>query len=291
MKHPTSVTALLLLALCIFSWLQTSISQEVEVGEDVPLEVEMEVDDEREFDYIKGSNKGPEYWGDLKEEWAACKKGEMQSPIDMSNERVTIVREARDIRRKYFPSPAIIKNRGHDISIQWPDLKAGRIRINGTRYLLQQGHWHSPSEHTINGRRFDLELHMVHVTSDPQAKYKIAVITVLYKIGLPDPFLSKLIGNITTMNDQLEEKTMGVIDPNEIKARGREYYRYIGSLTVPPCSEGVIWTIYKRLSTVSRDQVKALRLAVHDYAEENARPVQALNDRTIKLYSKHDPPK
>lgn len=153
-----------------------------------------DADDEREFDYIKGSNKGPEYWGDLKEEWAACKKGEMQSPIDMSNERVTIVREARDIRRKYFPSPAIIKNRGHDISvclffnqkyflhrqlhallsfiqpnfwvltkhyifmkttqIQWPDLKAGRIRINGTRYLLQQGHWHSPSEHTINGRRY-----------------------------------------------------------------------------------------------------------------------------------------
>ncbi|GFQ06038.1 bifunctional monodehydroascorbate reductase and carbonic anhydrase nectarin-3 [Phtheirospermum japonicum] len=77
---------------------------------------------------------------------------------------------------------------------------------------------------------------------------------------------------------------MGVIDPNHIKIRGKKYYRYMGSLTVPPCTEGVIWTINKKVMTVSRDQVKLLREAVHDYAEENARPLQPNHRRDIYLY-------
>lgn len=242
-----------------------------------------EVEDEREFDYANGE-KGPHRWGDLKKEWSACKSGAMQSPIDLSHQRVKIVSKLGKITRNYMPSNATVKNRGHDISVQWDMGKVGSIKINGTEYFLQQAHWHSPSEHTINGRRYDMELHLVHLNiNDENVQNKIAVIGVMFKLGSPDAFLSKLMRDITAMSDTKEHKHMGIIDPREIKLGGKKYYTYMGSLTVPPCTEGVIWTINKKIRTVSREQVKQLRFAVHDYAEQNARPVQPINTRAIHL--------
>ncbi|XP_057498225.1 alpha carbonic anhydrase 7-like [Actinidia eriantha] len=243
-----------------------------------------EVEDEREFDYWEGSEKGPQKWGDLKKGWEACKNGEMQSPIDMSNQRVKKIQKLKEINREYKPANATVKNRGHDISLQWELGEAGSIKINGSEYFLQQGHWHSPSEHSINGRRYDMELHLVHVLPDTTVKNHIAVIGVLYKIGQPEPFLSKLMKNISSMTDKKEHRNMGVIDPREIKLGGKRYYRYMGSLTVPPCTEGVSWAISKKVRTVSRGQVNLLREVVHDYAERNARPLQPINSREIHLY-------
>ncbi|XP_030926947.1 alpha carbonic anhydrase 7-like [Quercus lobata] len=242
-----------------------------------------EVEDEREFDYLQGSEKGPGHWGDLNKDWKACKNGNMQSPIDLSSKRVKVIPKLMDLKRNYKPCNATVKNRGHDISLKWEG-DAGSIQINGTDYFLDQGHWHSPSEHSINGRRYDLELHMVHLARDPNVTNKIAVVGLFYKIGHHDDFLSKLMRNILSMTDKKDERNMGVIDPREIKMGGKKYYKYMGSLTVPPCTEGVIWTINKKIRTVSREQVKSLRVAVHDYAEKNARPVQQLNNREIQLY-------
>ncbi|KAJ4970246.1 hypothetical protein NE237_003345 [Protea cynaroides] len=238
-----------------------------------------ETEDEREFDYVKGSSKGPEHWGDLHEEWAACKKGNMQSPIDLLHHEVEVVPELGKLRRDYRTANATLKNRGHDIMLQFVD-DAGSIHINGTDYDLKQCHWHSPSEHTIDGKRFDLELHMVHESSN----LSVAVIGILYRVGRPDPFLAELEEEIQAIADTENEVTVGMVNPKHIKMGGRKYYRYIGSLTVPPCTEDVNWTIIKRVRTVSKKQVKLLREAVHDYAESNARPLQELNDRVIQLY-------
>ncbi|XP_062015350.1 alpha carbonic anhydrase 7-like [Rosa rugosa] len=243
-----------------------------------------EVEDEREFDYVEGSEKGPNHWGQMKKEWAACNNGGMQSPIDLSNKRVKIIPKLGKLKKSYRPSNATVKNRGHDISLQWEG-DAGSVRINGTDYLLKQCHWHSPSEHSINGRRYDMELHMVHLSPDPNVTNKIAVVGVLYKFGRhPDSFLSKLRRHVRSMTDRKEQRNIGKIDPREIKMGGNNYYRYMGSLTVPPCTEGVIWTIHKQIRSVSREQVKLFRSAVHDYAERNARPVQPLNLREIEMY-------
>lgn len=241
-----------------------------------------EVEDEREFDYKEGGQKGPRMWGDLKKEWAACKNGKIQSPIDMSNERVDVINKSE--KNTYKPSNAVVTNRGHDISIMWGG-DAGSLFINGSEYALRQAHWHSPSEHTINGRRYDMELHMVHHNKDQNLPNKIAVSGVLYRIGKPDEFLGRLTKNISTMiNQEGESVNVTAVDPREIKMYSKRYYRYMGSLTVPPCTEGVIWTIHKKVRTVSRDQMKLLREAVHDYAEENARPIQQKNSREIYLY-------
>ncbi|KAM0065653.1 putative carbonic anhydrase [Helianthus debilis subsp. tardiflorus] len=240
-----------------------------------------EVEDQREFDYLRDSTLGPDRWGAIRNEWSLCNSGTMQSPIDMSSSRVELVLHPKNLYRNYKPCNATLLNRGHDIMVKWIG-DAGSIIINDTEYALKQAHWHSPSEHTINGKRFGMELHMVHQSIDN----KTAVIAVLYNIGGPSNFLSLLAVNLSSMiDDKGIRGRSGIINPSEIQISSRLYYRYIGSLTTPPCTEKVVWTISRRIRTVSIHQLKLLREAVKDYAENNARPLQPDNLRDILLYA------
>ncbi|XP_073158281.1 carbonic anhydrase Nec1-like [Henckelia pumila] len=225
---------------------------------------DQEVDDEGEFDYSKDGEKGPRKWGEIKQEWGACSNGTMQSPIDLSSERVQIILKPE--KKNYKASDAIIKNRGHDVQIEWIG-DGGWMSIDGNDYRLRYTHWHSPSEHTVNGRRYDMELHLVHLSTNPNVENKIAVVGVFYKIGTPDQFLSRLMTDISSMVDKKNAtRNLGTIDPKDIKTESKRYFRYIGSLTIPPCTQGVIWTVNKK------------------HAEENARPLQARNSRDVDLY-------
>ncbi|PKI42835.1 hypothetical protein CRG98_036633 [Punica granatum] len=212
-------------------------------------------DDESAFTYTKGTDRGPEKWGLINPEWKACGHGKMQSPIDLLNRRVEVWSSLGKLKRDYKPAPATLVNRGHDIMVTWEGY-AGKININGTYYNLRQCHWHSPSEHTLNGSRYNLELHIVHESSDG----KVAVIGILYKYGRPDRFLTKLFHHISAFghgknkhddegHDGHEEKDLGIVNPGEIKFGSRKYYRYMGSLTVPPCTEGIVWTISKKVTS------------------------------------------
>ncbi|KAI5583792.1 hypothetical protein BDE02_06G039500 [Populus trichocarpa] len=241
---------------------------------------ESEVEKESEFAYVEGTGKGPKNWGKINPHWETCGKGQMQSPIDLLDGRpVQVFPNLGKLRRDYQAAPAAVKNRGHDITVIWKG-DAGKITINNTRYQLKQGHWHSPSEHTFNGSRYDLELHLVHYSSQGG----VAVSAIVYKYGRPDRFLSRLFHHITHVDPE-EEIDAGIVNPGDIKFGSRKYYRYIGSLTSPPCTEGVIWTIVKKVRTVSREQVKALRDAVHDGYEANARPTQSSDGRAVFEYT------
>ncbi|KAG6497584.1 alpha carbonic anhydrase 7-like [Zingiber officinale] len=243
-----------------------------------------EVEDEREFSYVVGSPDGPEHWGEIHQEWALCNNGDMQSPIDLLHERVHVVPGLGRIQRSYRASNATLRNRGHDIMLEWEE-GAGTIHINGTDYELRQCHWHSPSEHSINGKRFAMELHMVHVSADQ----RVAVVGIMYTIGRPDTFLSELMEDIEEIADIREgERAVGLMDPRHIELGSRKYYRYMGSLTTPPCDQGVVWTISGKIRTVSKEQTALLRQAVHDEAEENARPIQPINGREIQFYTPWD---
>ncbi|WCJ33420.1 alpha carbonic anhydrase 4 [Euphorbia peplus] len=238
---------------------------------------ESEVEDETQFSYVEGSGKGPKRWGKINPHWQVCDNGDMQSPVDLLDKRVQNVAILGKLHRDYKPAPASLKNRGHDVEVIWKG-DAGKIYINGTAYQLKQCHWHSPSEHTFNNSRYQMELHMVHNSS----KGDIAVVGIVYKYGRPDPFLSKLLHHVKEATK--EERDLGVVNPGDIKFGSRKYYRYIGSLTIPPCTQGVIWTIVNKVRTVSREQVHALRNVVHDGYEANARPTQALESRTVYMY-------
>ncbi|XP_008241448.1 PREDICTED: alpha carbonic anhydrase 7-like [Prunus mume] len=248
-----------------------------------------------EFEYKAGSKKGPGHWGELKKEWKTCKDGKSQSPIDLRDGIATKVNSSLEhFKVSYKPAKAMIENEGPVIAIAWEG-DAGSISINGTDYILRQCHWHSPSEHSINGRRYDLELHMVHRAKNNN----VAVVGFLYKIGKPNPFLSGVTKEIASMTDVGRDVQLGVIDPRKMKAAqtgfqdakkrkmrkaSSKFYRYMGSLTTPPCTEGVTWTINKQVLSVSKSQVKLLQQVVFDYAMMNARPLQPLNGRDIKLH-------
>ncbi|KAL9398332.1 hypothetical protein Peur_007293 [Populus x canadensis] len=230
------------------------------------------------FSYIEATGRGPSKWGPLDPKWKACGDGKLQSPIDLLDQNVKVLSGQEDqLRRGYKPANATIISRGRDILVAWKG-DAGKISINGTDYNLQGSHWHVPAEHTFNFKKYDMELHIVHVNSLGAT----AVVGVLYKYGKPDPFLSKLFPYIKSVTKQ--EKSLGIFCPNEMVFESRKLYRYIGSLSVPPCNESVIWTVVKKVRTVSREQVQLLRDVVDDGYQANARPVQPLNGRAVNLF-------
>ncbi|XP_073273584.1 alpha carbonic anhydrase 4-like [Primulina huaijiensis] len=243
---------------------------------------ENEVDNEHPFNYLGRDKKGPKNWGHLNPKWKVCETGKLQSPIDLLDDRVTVLPRLRSSRRNYKPAPAILRNRGHDISVVWKG-DAGGIKIHDVEYKLLQVHWHTPSEHTLNGTRFDMELHLVHNNS----RGDIAVVGILYKLGRGDAFLEKFVKNFKSVTE--EGISLGVVDPWRIKFGGRKYFRYLGSLTIPPCTEGVLWTVLKKVRTVSKDQIQALRDAVDDGFEWNSRPTQELEGRNVYLYEPKNP--
>ncbi|KAM3689304.1 hypothetical protein ACB098_09G036800 [Castanea mollissima] len=245
-----------------------------------PIPITAQAGEEPEFDYIEGSPKGPQQWGELKPEWAECKDGRSQSPIDILNKSVKIASNTGDLRLNYKASNATVKNTGFSIEVAWEG-DAGSIHIDGKDYPLQQCHWHSPSEHLINGKRYELELHMAHI----DATNKISVAHAqFYQIGEPDSFLSKFTEEIKSLVKKKEERAKGVIDPRDSNMEAVKYYKYNGSQTFPPCAEGITWIINEKINTVSNEQVQLLREANFDYAKNNARPVQALNDREVFRY-------
>ncbi|KAM0938947.1 putative carbonic anhydrase [Dioscorea sansibarensis] len=259
---------LFLLSSLFFSWFPNAKPQQVD-------------NDELEFNYVEGSPKGPENWGKLKPEWATCSNGKEQSPITLARENVEVTTSLGNLERNYTTTNAVLRNRGYDIMLEWIG-DAGSLVINGTVYYLQQIHWHSPAEHaTFDGKRYALEAHLVHESEDQ----KIAVLGVLHRLGSPDPLLTELedyIKNIST--GDISEVDAGVVDPSNINIQDNMYYRYMGSLTTPPCSENVVWTITNRFGTVSQSQIDLLKGAVDPSATENARPLQPINSRTIFFY-------
>ncbi|XP_048321168.1 alpha carbonic anhydrase 4 [Ziziphus jujuba] len=234
---------------------------------------------ETEYSYIEATRRGPSKWGQLDPKWKACSNGRTQSPIDFVNGSLTFCPTSGELKKDYKPAPANLINRGHDISVYWRD-DAGKINILGTDYRLIQLHWHSPAEHTFKGKKYNLELHLVHSNSNNDT----AVVGIVYRFGQPDPFLSTLTKKIKSLGSD-GNIDLGIVDPKSVGFRSRSYYRYLGSLTTPSCTEGVVWTVFRHVRTVSWEQVKALKDAVEEGFESNARPTQPLKGRPVCFYA------
>ncbi|KAL5220982.1 hypothetical protein ABZP36_025695 [Zizania latifolia] len=235
-----------------------------------------------DYSYIPGTPKGPENWGNLKPEWATCSTGKRQSPINLALLELTLAPGLGYLNYTYQNANASVVNRGHDIMVRF-DGDAGSLVINDTAYQLRQMHWHTPSEHTIDGKRYDMELHMVHLNAQNEA----AVIGILYDVGIQrDEFLYKLEPYIRRIIDQKDKEVLvdNGVDPSVAKGQDTIYYRYMGSFTTPPCTEGVIWTVVRKVRTVSLTQLALLKAAVLAGNENNARPLQEVNKREIDLF-------
>lgn len=184
---------------------------------------------------------------------------------------------------------ATLINWGHIIALHY-DGHVGWMEINGTKYTFKQMHWHTPSEHLINGRRYAAELHLVHEAEDRSA----AVIAILYRYGNStaefDPFLTKLGQAFKKLSKEKSDKehvtqvNVGMFSTKPLTQNSRIYFRYAGSFTTPPCTENVIWTVLGRVRFISKKQVEALKAPLMPGYKDNARPKQPLNGRMIEVH-------
>ncbi|MDP0930297.1 carbonic anhydrase [Paracoccus onubensis] len=211
---------------------------------------------------------GPEHWAEIAPEDKACKAGTRQSPIDLS--KTDAVGEL-SFTSDYRAVPMKIWNNGH--TIQLDAKNAGEMAEDGKIYNLLQVHFHDPSEHALNGKNYPLEAHFVHRDKDGE----LAVLGVFIEEGAENPELAKIISHIPAKPGEPMVVEGLDFDPSALLPDNLAAYRYSGSLTTPPCTEGVAWRILSHPITASADQIKALA----DVMGSNNRPLQAVNGRLV----------
>lgn len=212
---------------------------------------------------------GPENWGALGNEFALCGVGQRQSPIDI---RRTVKADLPPIRFEYKPVPLSIVDNGHSIKIDTAG--AGGIVVDGESYALVQFHFHKPSEEKINGKVFEMVAHLVHQSKSG----KLAVVAVLMDAGKEQPLIRTLWTHLPLEKNTPVTRADVHIDPARILPANRGYYTFLGSLTTPPCSEGVLWLVLKNPVQVSKEQLAGFATVYRS----NVRPVQPVNGRVIK---------
>ena len=211
---------------------------------------------------------GPANWANIDPKNTLCATGQRQSPIDI---RDGIKVDVAPIQFDYRPSTFRIVDNGHTIQVSVGD---SAINVLGKTYELVQFHFHKPSEEKVNGRAFDMVAHLVHKADDGQ----LAVVAVLLERGSENPFIQTLWNNMPLEKNVAVEPPETAINPLTFLPTARNYYTYMGSLTTPPCTEGVLWMVMKQPVQISPEQIAIFsRLYRH-----NARPIQPVAGRLIK---------
>jgi len=210
----------------------------------------------------------PKHWGSLDPAFATCKMGHNQSPIDISHPKLA---DLPELRFAYEAVPLSIVNNGHTIMINYAP--GSTLTVGNKTYALKQFHFHHPSEEHVNGKGFDMVAHLVHSDSDGH----LAVVAILFKAGARNPLLETLWKNVPPDLDKTIENSTVSVNVEELLPRQHGYYTYSGSLTTPPCTEGVTWYVLKSTSTLSDEQ---LATVIKLYPHDN-RPIQKLNHREV----------
>ena len=214
---------------------------------------------------------GPDKWGGLDPEDAPCSTGGQQSPIDITG---TIIARQPPLQIGWRKRPDKMINNGHTIQLSYAE--GDTLRMGGRRFTLQQFHFHHPSEHLVEGKRFAMEAHFVHA-----ADGGLAVVGVLMVAGKPNAVFKKIVSTMP-LEEGPPVPADPAIDPSRLLPAERAYYHYEGSLTTPPCSETVDWIVLAH--PIEVDDVDIARFA--NLYPMNARPVQQ-RDRRFILSSGH----
>jgi carbonic anhydrase len=210
---------------------------------------------------------GPAAWGGLKPEFSLCNTGQRQSPIDI---RGGLAVDLDPVQFNYQASRFAVVDNGHTVQV---NLAAGNtIEVGGKRFELLQFHFHRPSEERIDGRQFEMSLHLVH--KDDQGR--LAVVALLFEKGPAHPVLQKVWNNLPLERNE-EAAARTPLELTDLLPADRRYYTYMGSLTTPPCSEGVQWIVMRQPVTVTPEQIEIFARIY----PMNARPVQQLAGRRI----------
>ena len=212
-------------------------------------------------------HEGPEYWGSLSPDYAACSGGKNQSPVDIA---AMAEAELSPIEFAYQSGGDSVVNNGHTIKVGYA--AGSSISVDGHSYELKQFHFHAPSENLIEGQSFPMEMHLVHADSSGN----LAVVGVMFKEGETNAELEKAWAVMP--DHEGEAKPSAALAAEALLPGNHDYYRFSGSLTTPPCSEGVLWLVMKDPVTASKAQIEAFEHVMH---HPNNRPVQPLNARKV----------
>lgn len=211
---------------------------------------------------------GPDKWGRLRPEYATCDRGKWQSPIDI----VMPQRQALpELQFQYRSAPLRIVNDGHTVRVRFAN--GSRLLIGRESHTLQQFHFHTPSGDRIQGEEFPMAMHFLH----KDAHGRLVSLVVLFRLGTENAALAALLPKMPPPG--LPERVLPdmQVDPAQLLPGSRSYFAYDGSLTAPPCTEGVRWLVMKQPLQLSAAQLRRLRQLFPD----NARPVQPLNGRVV----------
>ena len=222
---------------------------------------------EADVHWMYSGKQGPEHWGELSEAFIACSEGKSQSPIDIVD---PIDADLDPIVLAYRGSTTAVVNNGHTLQINaGPD---NSLELGGQTFALLQFHLHSPSEHRIRGESFALEAHFVHKND----RGELASVAVLFREGAQNAGIATIEASAPAkagMSEALDTRIASL----DILPKNTAHYRYAGSLTTPPCTEGVHWLVIEAIGSVAREQVQKFV----EIIGENARGPQPLNGRRV----------
>jgi carbonic anhydrase len=209
-------------------------------------------------------DNGPSHWA------ATCNAGQAQSPIDIKTSKAQR-KKLPALKFDYRPGPLMIIDNGHSVQVNIPN--GSTMSVGADRFRLVQFHFHKPSEEMIDGRRFDMVVHLVH----RDGAGRLAVVAVPLSAGAENPFIATLWRHLPTEKGR-EVSPAGVMtDPTGLLPANRAYFTYVGSLTTPPCSQGVRWFVMRSPASISAVQISAFG----KHYRANARPIQPLNGRQV----------
>lgn len=211
-------------------------------------------------------DQGPSKWAELDERYAMCENGLNQSPINITN---TIDANLAALKFEGNSKGTVFENTGNGVKVLFSG--GNKLVVDGQEYSLKQIHFHTPSENTIDGKSFPMEAHLVHTKGS-----SLAVVAVMFEVGEDNLVLNKLLRNLPeTEGDKNELKSD--VEGYEILSANQEYYRFNGSLTTPPCTEGVKWLVLKTPVELSQSQLNDFETVMG----QNNRPVQDINARPV----------
>ena len=211
---------------------------------------------------------GPQNWGKLDPNFGVCASGKNQSPIDLNG---FIEADLKALKLDYSAGIVDILNNGHTVQINYA--AGSSLAVDGLRFELKQFHFPAPSENKINAKHFSLEGHLVHADKDGN----LAVLAVMFQEGAANTLLAKLWEKMPNKAGEKSAPATG-LSVSQLLPNERDYYRFNGSLTTPPCSEGVSWFVIKKPATASKAQIQQFSKAI---GFANNRPIQSKNARSV----------
>ncbi len=213
---------------------------------------------------------GPDVWSKLDPTFKTCSTGKRQSPIDLKWTKP----KKGSIETDYKSGPISLKDTGHTLQVNF---KGGNtVNIRGETYELVHADFHSGSEHTISGNSLPMEAHLTH----RNAKGQLAVLGVIIIEGKANPAIEALWSRWPSAKGKDVEFADAAFNPQSLLPDIKTHYNYVGSLTTPPCTEGVNWNVFNTPIEISKAQLLAFR----KYYPDNSRPVQELNGRKVTNY-------